>query len=219
MKPEEVKQHYTGNQEEIKERLEEFEDLRDATDYRKFLELVFVILTSQTEAEKAWKAAESLDERNLILEGDREQIARILEANEVQYERNKADYIVKNREKLSQPTLSNPTNELKLGEKIDENNHQRSREWLAENIDGIKWKGASHFLRNIGYGNGFAIISGHIVTQMHDLGVIKSAERPGNQDEYVDLEQKLKDFSNQVDIDIKALDLVLWSMKTGKVFK
>lgn len=219
MNYEDVEQHYQEHQEEIEARLEEFKEVGELSDYRLFIELVFVILTSQTEAKKAWEAAEELDEKNLLLEGNEQQISKVLARNEVQYEENKASYIIDNRRMLSQPTLHNPTNELKLGEKLDTSDLEKTREWLVDNINGLGWKGASHFLRNIGYGNGFAIISGHIIDQMNELGVIDSTEQPSNRDEYLKLEEKLNDFSEENSIDIKALDLTLWSMKTGEVFK
>lgn len=219
MNYEEVKQHYEEHQEEIEERLEEFEEVGELSDYRLFIELVFVILTSQTEAKKAWSAAEELDDKNLLLEGNEEQIAKVLERNEVRYEENKASYIIDNRKMLSQPTLHNPTNELKLKEKLDTSDLEKTRGWLVENIKGIGWKGASHFLRNIGYGNGFGIISGHIIDQMNELDVLDSADQPSDKQDYIEAEEKLRKFSEEIDIDIKALDLTLWSMKTGEVFK
>jgi N-glycosylase/DNA lyase len=219
MKTEKVRKQYEDRQEEIEQRLEEFKRLKEENDYRLFMELVFVILTSQTEAQKAWKATEKLDEKNLLMEGNKEQIAKVLERNGVQYEKNKAEYIVKNRKQLSQPTLSNPTNELKLKEKLDEENLDKTRKWLKENISGLGWKGASHFLRNIGYGDSFAIISTHIVDTMYELDVIGKPELPENEKQYLELEEKLQNFSDKIDFEIKALDLVLWSMKTGEVFK
>ncbi|MFT4892937.1 MAG: N-glycosylase/DNA lyase [Candidatus Nanohaloarchaea archaeon] len=219
MNREKVRNHYEEQKQEIQDRLKDFNQLKEENDYRLFMELVFVILSSQTEAQKAWKATEELDEKNLLMEGNREQIAKVLERNGVQYEESKAEYILKNREKFSQPTLNNPTNELKLREKLDEDNLEKTRKWLAENISGISWKGASHFLRNIGYGNSFGIISTHISTQMKDLEVFENAEAPKNKEEYLEKEEKLKDFSEEISIDIKSLDLVLWSMKTGEVFK
>ncbi|PSG99776.1 MAG: hypothetical protein BRC28_02935 [Nanohaloarchaea archaeon SW_4_43_9] len=214
-----VKAHYRERETEIEKRLEQFRALKDENDYRLFIELVFVILTSQTEAQKAWKATEELDEKNLLMEGNKGQIAEILRRNGVKYEENKASYIIQNRGKLSQPTLSNPTKELKLKEKIDGENLDKSRKWIVENIQGIGWKGASHFLRNIGYGNSFAIVSTHIVDLMHELDVIEKAEIPDNEEDYREMEEKLQNFSEKIGVEIKSLDLVLWSMKTGQVFK
>jgi N-glycosylase/DNA lyase len=219
MNTEDIRQHYQENQQEINKRLEAFKELRDAQDHRWFLELVFVILSSQTEAKKAWKAAKELDIHGLLLEGDKDTINTVLEDHDIQYERNKADYIVENREKLSQPTLADPQKKLKLKDKVDPDNLEKSREWLAENIKGISWKGASHFLRNIGYGNSFGIISKHILTALNQLGAIESTDQPSNRDEYVEIEEKMQELSRKVDVEVPALDLILWSMQTDEIFK
>ncbi|PSG98582.1 MAG: hypothetical protein BRC29_00455 [Nanohaloarchaea archaeon SW_7_43_1] len=219
MNTDKVKAHYREKETEIEKRLEQFRALRDESDYRLFIELVFVILSSQTEAHKAWKATEELDEKNLLMEGNKDQIAKILERNGVSYEENKAEYVVGNREFLSQPTLKNPTKELKLKEKLDLENLEKTREWLVENIKGISWKGASHFLRNIGYGDEFAIVSSYISQSLFELELLEEADLPKDKEEYLKQEEKMKKLAEETGIDILALDLTLWSMETGEVFK
>lgn len=214
-----ITEHYRENREEIEGRLKDFKKLRDSSEDRKFKELVFVILTSQTEAEKAWSAVKSLDEENLIQSGGKGEISRLLDENSVSYPDDKASYIRENFRDLSQPTLEDPEQGLKISRRINTDDLESTRSWFAENVKGISWKGASHFLRNIGYGNGFAIISGHISSQMFELGLTETPEPPENREEYMDMEEKLQEFSDKIGIDIKALDLVLWSMKTGEVFK
>ncbi|NMJ77249.1 hypothetical protein GLU64_02470 [Nanohaloarchaea archaeon] len=215
---ENIKQHYKENRKEVENRLEEFSDLRGSSDKRKFNELVFVILTSQTEAQKAWEASKKLVEQN-ISEEKTSEIADLLERCEVSYPESKAEYIKENKSMLSQPTLTNPKHALKINSRIDEEDLEKTRRWFAENIKGISWKGSSHFLRNIGYGNGFAIISSHIPSQMYELGLTEDPDLPEEYREYVEQEQKLREFSEDIGIDIKALDLVLWSMRTGEIFK
>lgn len=219
MNPEDIKQHYKEHKQEIHNRLEDFRDLRDSNDYRLFMELCFVILTSQSSAKNAWKAVEQLDDQNLLLEGDRSEIADLLRQNEIQYEENKAGYLVESREFLSQPTLNNPTKELKIKEKLDLDDLGKTREWLVENIKGISWKGASHFLRNVGYGDEFAIVSNYISKSLFQLQLIEEAELPKDKEKYLDQEEKMKQLANELGIDIQALDLVLWSMETGEIFK
>jgi N-glycosylase/DNA lyase len=219
MKRKEIRDHYENNREEIESRLEEFRNLRDAPEDRKFLELVFVILTSQTEAQNAWKAAKALKNKDSLLSGNPEDIDTVLERNEVRYAEEKAIYIVQNREELSQPTLRNPERQLKISEKIDQDELDSSRAWFAENVSGISWKGASHFLRNIGYGNGFAIVSSHIIGVMNELGLTESTEPPSGREKYLEVEERIQELAEELDIDVKALDLVLWSMRTGEVFK
>lgn len=219
MNPEDIRQHYAENKEEIQDRLDEFREIRESNDYRLFMELCFVILTSQSSAKNAWKAIEKLDNENLLLEGDKSEIAGILKQNEIQYEENKAEYLVENRKILSQPTLKNPTNELKIKEKLNLDNLEKSREWLVDNIKGLSWKGASHFLRNIGYGNDFAIVSSYISKTLFKLELIEEAELPKDKETYLEHEEKVRQLAEEVGISIQALDLVLWSMETGEIFK
>jgi len=219
MNTQDIRQHYLEHRDEIEERLTEFEELRDSSNARWFQELVFVILSSQTSAEKAWNAAKELKKTDFLLEGSKDEVAKILAGNEIQYEINKADYIVENREMLSQPTLTNPEKEMKLKDKVDPDNLDKSRRWLAENMKGMSWKGSSHFLRNIGYGNGFGIISSHILTNLVQLGAIEHPDQPSNLEEYLEMEEEMQSLADKTDIDIKALDLVLWSMQTGEIFK
>ncbi|MFB6116026.1 MAG: hypothetical protein ABEK10_00805 [Candidatus Nanosalina sp.] len=219
MNQKDIIKHYRSNQKKIESRLEEFNELRNSSDIRKFEELSFVILTSQTDAKNAWQAVKKLREDSLILEGEKEEISDVLENSTISYSKDKADYIVKNRENLSQPTLADPERKVKINSRIDAENLESTREWFSENIKGISWKGASHFLRNIGYGNGFAIISSHIASQLFDLGLTDNPEPPKNRKQYLSKEEALQDLAENTGIDIKALDLVLWSMKTGEVFK
>ena len=218
MNREKVKNHYRDSKEEIESRLGEFRGLREASDERLFQELSFVIFSSQSSAKNSWNATQRLGEKGL-LEKDRETIAQVLRQEEIQYEERKADYIISNREKLSQPTFNDPSTDLKLKQQIRPENLEKSRKWFAENIKGLSWKGASHFLRNTGYGKDFAILSSHTVSVLFDLEVIKASEPPKNAEEYLEMEEKVQEFSREIDIDIQALDLVLWSMRTGEVFK
>ena len=219
MNRKEITEHYRENRKEIEARLKEFRNLRESSDKRKFKELVFVILTSQTEAEKAWEAVQRLEENKRLFKGNKDDIKPLLEDSGISYSLDKAGYIVKNRENLSQPTLTDPERRIKINSRIDGKDLESSREWFVENIQGLSWKGGSHFLRNTGYGNGFAIISGHISSQMYELDLIESPEPPKNREQYLEQEKTLQRFSEEVGIEIKALDLVLFSMKTEKIFK
>lgn len=214
-----VRKHYRENREEIDSRLEEFRDLKEASEERLFRELVFVILTSQSSAKNAWDASLKLEKLGLLEKPEKSDITEILAEYSIQYEERKASYIANNRKKLSQPTLEDPSGKLKLKGKIDPDNLESTRKWLAENLDGISWKGASHFLRNIGHGNSFAIISSRIISKLHELEVVDNQELPKNREKYLQVERKMQALSEDLGIDVKALDLVLWSMETGEVFR
>lgn len=215
----ELNEEYSQKRDAIKRRLEEFKQLRDVNDYRLFKELAFVILTSRSEAKKSWDAVEKLDELGLLENGSREDIAEVLRNYDVQYEDSKAGYVVKNREKLSQPTLGDASTGLKLKKRIEPGDLEKTREQLVQDIEGIGWKGASHFLRNIGYGDGFAIVSAYISRKLYQSGLLESTEPPSSREEYLEVEQKFRQLSEETGIGTQELDLLLWSMETGEVFK
>lgn len=219
MELEDVRQHYEKNREEIESRLEEFHQLRDASERRWFKELVFVILTSQSSAEDSWNTAEELDAEDMLLGGEESEIEEILAGYGIQYEKNKASYIVENRDELSQPTLADPSGALKLRSRVDQADLEKTREQLVDQVKGISWKGASHFLRNIGYGNSFAIVSSRITSKLSELGVLETPEQPSRKEDYMEVEEKMQKLAAELEIEVKALDLVLWSMETGEVFK
>lgn len=215
----EIKSHFRENEEAINSRLKSFKDLRESGEARKFQELVFVLLTSQSSAEKCWEATVELESENLLEHGDKDSIAKVLAEHGIQYEINKAGYIVDNREMLSQPTLSNPERSLKISDKIKKQDLESSREWFANNIKGFSWKGSSHFLRNIGYGDEFAILSNYTVKKLFELGYIEDAEQPKNKSEYLKMEESMRDLAEDLNLSMQELDLALWSMETGEVFK
>lgn len=219
MNREDLKKHFDEHQELIESRLEEFESLRDASEERLFKELVFVLLTSQSSAENSWKACNELEDKKLLLNPDKNRVEAVLEKNQIQFEKRKSDYIVSNFNFLRQPTFSNPSQSIKISSRIKTGELKKTRKWIVENIKGLSWKGASHFLRNIGYGDDFAILSQHTVSVLFDLDVLKIAEPPKNEEEYLEAEKAVRQFSEEIGIEIKALDLALWSYKTGEVFK
>src|SRR5437763_9709754 len=94
------------------------------------------------------------------------------------------------------------------------------RDWLAcdPQIQGLGYKEASHFLRNIAL-KGYAILDKHIVRCLHELNVIDSPKPPTTRVRYLETEQMLREFAAQANIDFDELDLLLWSMMTGKILK
>jgi N-glycosylase/DNA lyase len=97
--------------------------------------------------------------------------------------------------------------------------HER-RDFFAANkgIKGIGYKEASHFLRNIGF-SGYAILDKHIVNMLFELGVLPTNDKPANRKKYIEIEDRLRVFSNEIGIDMDEMDLALWSYKTGVILK
>jgi len=215
---EDIKSHYREREEEIENRMKDFENLRSSSKERYFLELAFVILSSQTKAKEAWKASQKLSELDLLMEGDEDDILEILEKYSISYEKSKAEYIVKARENLSQPTLADTSGKLKLKSSMPED-PEKAREWLVEKVPGISWKGASHFLRNIGYSFDFGIASTHTLSVLSEMGKTESAKPPNSKKEYLEFEKKIREIAEKIETSPGTLDLVLWSKKTEEVFK
>ena len=96
-------------------------------------------------------------------------------------------------------------------------NELELREWLVENIKGLGWKEASHFLRNIGYKN-VAIIDFHIIDILERNNLVKRT-KVLNKKSYFEIEKVLRRVGDKVKLNLAELDLYLWYMETGKVLK
>src|SRR6267143_178578 len=93
------------------------------------------------------------------------------------------------------------------------------REWFVENVKGLGYKEASHFLRNIGHGEEFAILDRHILRNIKKLGLVEEIPTSLTKKKYLDIEERLRHFSKEIDIPMADLDLLFWSKETGWVFK
>lgn len=204
---EEIKRIYFSIQEKIRSRLNEFDRLREkGNDGEIFAELIFCILTPQSKAQSCWKTVETLLNKNLLLKGNEDQISKMLKR--VRFRNRKAEYIVEARKHY--PIRS----KIKKFDDI-----YSAREWLVQNVRGMGYKEASHFLRNIGFGEELAILDRHILKNLKSLGVIEEIPRSLTKKKYFEIEKKMKKFSEKVEIPMSHLDLVLWYKETGEVFK
>ena len=204
---EEIKRIYFSVQEKIRSRLNEFDRLRGkGSDEEIFAELVFCILTPQSKAQSCWKTVENLLNKNLLLKGNEDQISE--ELNRVRFRYKKAEYIIEARKHFP------------IGIKINEfDDVYNARDWLVQNVKGRGYKEASHFLRNIGFGEELAILDRHILKNLNSLEVIEEIPRSLPKKKYFEIEKKMKKFSEKVKIPMSHLDLVLWYKETGEVFK
>ncbi|MEM3584736.1 MAG: hypothetical protein QW193_05630, partial [Nitrososphaerales archaeon] len=80
-------------------------------------------------------------------------------------------------------------------------------------------KEASHFLRNIGLGKDFAILDRHILKNLKEFNVIKDIPKSISKKVYLDIENKMREFSKQINIPMDELDLLFWSKETSFIFK
>jgi len=187
----------------IKKRLREFSKNKNITAQDKFIELCFCICTPQSQAKKV---AEVIHKDNIkLLMNAKQDVLEEALRSKTRFHKNKARYIVHARTFI-QDIDTLPADTIK------------AREWLVHNIKGLGYKEASHFLRNIGYRD-ICIIDRHVITIMHEQGVFKKNVPPKNIKDYLMMEQKIKGYAKQLKIDVDELDLLMWSMRTGFVFK
>lgn len=208
----ELKKIYEDRRDEIKKRLEEFKKVFYESDERVFAELSFCICTPQSKATSSWNAISSLMKNNFLFNGNVEQIRPFL--NNIRFGKSKANHIVEARKLLNRDGI------WILRKELSKTRDQRKlREWLIENIKGLGMKESSHFLRNVGLGNELAILDRHILKNLLEYGVIDEMPKNLSKKVYIEIEDKMKKFSDFIGIPMSELDLLFWSKETGIVFK
>lgn len=203
---------YQERKDAIRQRLSEFRQVMEWNDGDVFGELAFCLLTPQSSAKVCWDAVTTLKRQTLLLKGSPAQLAPSL--NQVRFGEGKARYIVEAREMF--------TKDGRLGLKSQIQgfyNPFELREWLVDNVKGLGYKEASHFLRNIGLGENFAILDRHILRNLLDLKVIPEIPTTLTKKRYLEIEEKLRRFSQSIGIPMAEIDLLFWSKETGWIFK
>ena len=200
---------------EIRARLNEFRSLwRSGSDLQLWEELVYCIFTAGASARMGLKAVDAV--RPFLLGGDAAVMTKALvAAGAHRFPVARPGYIVVTRNYLRASC------EMSLRRKLRSfKDPIERRDWLAQEkqVKGLGYKEASHYLRNIGL-SGYAILDKHVLSCLQDLKVIDSAKPPASRARYLEIEDKLRSFARDIQIDFDELDLVLWSMKTGEVLK
>lgn len=209
----ELLEHYRREKANIKKRLTEFRSLRGARDEEIFQELCFCLLTPQSKAAYCDRAIRDLAGSGLLLEGGAGRIKLKLKGF-ARFHNKKAVFIVKARD------LFTRSGHLAIKDSINIRDTFTLRDWLVENVKGMGYKEASHFLRNIGLGEDMAILDRHILKNLKRYAVIdKIPPSLGSRKAYLDIENKVKDFCEKIHIPPGELDLLLWSKETGYIFK
>jgi len=203
---EELRRLHQDRKELIRARLAEFK-LVKPEDY--FYELAYCLMTPQTSAAHADAVVFKLRNRSYHLtEFDIEPILGD-PSHYVRFHKTKARLIARAKGEMStiESALRNGTNAAAL------------RMWLTENVKGLGYKEATHFLRNIGRNDGLAILDRHILRNLKRYGVLRSLPKSLTSKRYMGIEQKFKSFSEEIGIPIDELDLLFWSMETGEIRK
>ncbi len=202
---------YSLKKSAIEKRLQEFKEIfSKADDNDLFAELAFCLCTPQSRARNAWRAVETMKNNGALYSGTSQEMLKWMAG--VRFNVNKSRYIYETREKLKE------NGKIRLKDRINDDVIM-TREWLVENIKGFGYKEASHFLRNIGFGENIAILDRHILKHMVGNNVIPEIPKTLSAKLYKELEQKFISFANEVGVPPAHLDLLFWSEEAGEIFK
>jgi N-glycosylase/DNA lyase len=203
---EEVIRMYQERRPAIRQRLDEFSRI-PPSEY--FYELVYCLLTPQSSAVRASMAINSL--RRAAFESrdiDPEPLLRRRE-HYIRFHKTKAKHLI--RLKRQFPLIAAALAKQRAPSDL--------RKWLAENVSGLGYKEATHFLRNVGKNDCLAILDRHILRSLKRLGVIRSIPKFLNRRQYFEIERRFAEFAGNIGIPLDELDLLFWSIETGEIRK
>jgi len=184
---------------EVDKRIKEFENNKDY-----FSELCYCLLTANFNAERSIKIQNILNKDFHKL--TEKQLAKKLKSLGHRFPNTRAKYISEAKK-----------HKENLKDILQIANKTTLREWLVNNIKGLGYKEASHFLRNIGYKD-YAIIDFHILDLLEENKLIKK-QKTINKKTYIEIENVLKKLANQTKLNLAELDLYLWYLETNKILK
>jgi N-glycosylase/DNA lyase len=195
----------------IQKALTDFKRTWDSAE-KVYEELCFCLLTPQSSAKQAIKTINQLKEHNLLDKGSSRNKEKYL--RNVRFYKTKAQRLVEAQKKFPKHKLKQILIENGLPKEPI-----KCREFLVAQVNGYGYKEASHFLRNIGFGEEIAILDRHILKNLKQCGVITELPKTLTKKKYLEIENKMKEFCIKHQIDFATLDLIFWSNETGEVLK
>jgi N-glycosylase/DNA lyase len=191
-------------QTKIQQRIQEFKNVNTHSVEELFQELCFCILTANFNAERTILIHQRL--RECFCTTPEEALSKKLRQQGYRFPNIRAVYIIDSVSKKDVlPTI------------IQTFQRDERRTWLVQNIKGLGYKEASHFLRNIGFDD-YAIIDSHILELLERYNFIKQPKTLTKK-KYIEIEKLLQTISQQTHLTLAELDLYLWYMETGKILK
>ncbi len=191
---------------QIDKRIKEFNSLKKKDNKDWFSELCFCILTANTSAELGIRIQKELGYKGFTNYKTEADLAKRLKKAKYRFYNRRAHFI----------HLANKHKNIKdILKKIKNKNEKR--QWLVENIKGMGYKEASHFLRNVGFLD-YAILDKHVQRLMAEMKLI-TLPKTMNKKKYLEFEKVLDKLCDSLSLKQGELDLYLWYIKTGKVLK
>lgn len=191
----------------INDRLAEFEKFKEHPKEKWFSELCFCLLTANYTAHGGLRIQEFMEKTNGFIEQNLEELKYTLVKLSHRFPNKRAEFIIKAREFLDIKEILR-----------DFKDDFEKREFLVENILGLGYKEASHFLRNTGHKN-LAILDRHIINILHEHKLIEEAPKSLQKNKYLEIEKIMEELCKEAQMTQAELDLYLWYTKTGEVLK
>lgn len=188
----------------IKKRIDEFKSVNKTSNDELFKEMCFCMLTANYNAGKSIKIQNEIGE--CFLTDSKNQLSKKLKDYGHRFPNIRAEYISESLKCKK-----------RLKEIVQVHDKKALREWVVNNVKGIGYKEASHFLRNIGFDD-YAIIDFHIIDILVNHSIIKRPKTITKK-KYLELEELLKKIAKKTELTLAELDLYLWFMVTGKILK
>ena len=194
----------TDLKEKIDQRIHEFKTINKQNKDEIFKEMCFCILTANYNAEKSIKIQDEIG--HCFLTDSQEELSEKLKEYGHRFPNNRAGYIVESKKCKNQ-----------LENIVQHHDKKAIREWIVNNVKGLGYKEASHFLRNIGFDD-YAIIDFHILDVLERYSIIDKPKSISKK-KYLEIEEILRKIAKQTNLTLAELDFYLWYMETGKVLK
>ncbi|MHB1811389.1 MAG: N-glycosylase/DNA lyase [Thermoplasmataceae archaeon] len=168
-------------------------------------ELCFCILTANTSAEMGIRTQEIIGLEG-FLNFDEETMRKKLKEARYRFYNVRSKFLVQSRWIVDElPHI------IAMKDRIG------ARDYLVNNLKGIGYKEASHFLRNVGVFD-FSILDKHILNMIRK----EHPERKflvGSRKNYLETEKTILEFADSISLEPGILDLYLWKIATGKLLK
>ncbi|MFH1399985.1 MAG: N-glycosylase/DNA lyase [Nanoarchaeota archaeon] len=193
--------------EKVRAKMAAFDALRNAGNEEWYSELCFCVLAANSKSRTSRAIQEELGYAGFS-SAPFETVRDTILSNKHRFHNNKARFIVANRAHLRIKDEVTPL----LGDLT------AARAWLARNIVGFGYKEASHFLRNVGYGD-LAVLDRHILFLMHEHGMLDAIPKSMTPRQYLLIEKDFLALAKKAKMRAGEFDFYLWYMRAGDVIK
>ncbi len=190
--------------EKVNHQLALFSSFQERNSKEWFSELCFCILTGNAKLKTALEIEKELKHDGYLALPEKA-LAACIKRHHHRFHNTKAKFIAEARQHCH------------IKEKLAGLDGFAAREWLVANVKGLGYKESSHFLRNVGCTR-LAIVDRHIMKLLAEHGIIRKPKVLSAK-KYLAIEKKLSHLAVQAGMNLAALDLYLWYMKTGVVEK